>query len=966
MAHRARLREQMLGALDSLAQLWAADHEFGRAIAVTRRIVELEPWREAAHRQLMWLLAHDGQRDAALVQYERCRQALRTELAVAPEAETTALYEQLRAGEIATSNESQPPAIPAPQPRHNLSTPTTPLLGRTAEIAQLLQLFADPGRRLICIVAPGGMGKSHLAIAVATEMLPQFADGVYFVALAPLTDTGTIAPTIAASVGYTFQSDGRSPKAQLLDYLRAKELLLLLDNAEHLLDGVTLFTEILQAAPKVRLLVTSRERLRLSSETVFALEGLALIDGDGEQESAAADLFVQAAQRARLTFEPTAADWPAIQQICQLVGGTPLGLILAAAWIELLSPAEIATEISCSLDFLTAELRDMPARHHSLRAVFETTWQRLSEEERAVFQKLAIFRGGFTREAAERVAAASLATLTTLMYKALIQYQPNQRYEMHELLRQFALETLADQLAAVRDKHSAYFCDFLTQRDADLKGARQQTAMAELEADSENIRAAWQWAVQRDQFEALTRALDSLGLFYLRRSRLDEGAALCQLVVERLDQTLYDESTGGQSGDGQPIQARCYVRILIWKSTFQRRLQEIKTALMTLMQAEELLRRHPMVGLDPRSEQAQLLLERAEAVLEVNFAECRAVAQQSLTLYRTLNDRWRMAQAIAILGEALKYLGQFDRARQLHEEGLALRQALGDLLGIADTLEKLGGMARNAGNFAEAEMFLDRSIRMFEALNERAQMAHGIVMFAVTLVHAGKFAESLQLFDKGRSIHRSLNLPGEPGISTTVQGFALMHLGRYTEATDNFQRVIASYPKIAIGFALKNLGRIALAKSEYGEAQEKLHQALDLFRGRGDSVGLGQTFGCLGCIALRLHNLPEATTCIRKNLQIAADSQIFLPSMTALCGVALLRAAAGDGAGAVELYTVALQNGHVANSHWYYDVVGRQIDEIAASLPPGAVAAARVRSRAQDWRMTIQSLWAERSRHDIL
>ena len=264
-------------------------------------------------------------------------------------------------------------------------------------------------------------------------------------------------PTIAAAVGYTFQNDGRTPKQQLLDYLRAKELLLLLDNAEHLLTGIGLFTEILQTAANVRLLVTSRERLRLNSETVFTLEGLATSDDEPEQGAAAA-LFVQSAQRVRPTFAPTAADWPAIQQICQLVGGMPLGLILAAMWVELLSPAEIAAEISRSLDFLAAELRDMPERHHSLRAVFETTWQRLSTEERTVFQKLAVFRGGFTREAAERVAGASLTTLTALKHKALIQTQPNGRFVVHELLRQFALEKLhaTGEFAEIDKRYKAY------------------------------------------------------------------------------------------------------------------------------------------------------------------------------------------------------------------------------------------------------------------------------------------------------------------------------------------------------------------------------------------------------------------------------------------------------------------------------------------------------------------------------
>ncbi|MEZ4708145.1 MAG: BTAD domain-containing putative transcriptional regulator [Caldilineaceae bacterium] len=533
LAQREQLREQVVGALEALAQQWTARGELAHAIAVTRRLLRLEPWREEAHRQLMTLLARNGERGAALAHFELCRETLQRELDVEPAAETITLYEQIRADKFSFNTEHPAPIIPVAQPYYNLPTPTTLLLGRAAEIAQLLHLFADPNRRLVSIVAPGGMGKSHLAIEVATKLLPHFADGVHFVALAPLSHAETIVPTIAAAVRYRFQNDGRTPKQQLLDYLRAKELLLLLDNAEHLLAGVDLFTEILQTAPKVRLLVTSRERLRLHSETFFALTGLAL-SGEEDARGSAAELFVQTTQRVHPTFKPSAADWSAIHEICQLVGGMPLGLILAASWTELLSPAEIATEIGRSLDFLAAELHDMPKRHHSLRAVFEATWQRLSAEERTVFQKLAIFQGGFTREAAEYVAAATLATLTALKHKALIQTRSNRRYEIHELLRQFALEALGGQLEDVRDQHSAFYCAFLAQRSNDLKGARQQVVMAEIEVDRENIRLAWHWAVTTEQYEQIIGVLDSLGLFYLWRCRLDEGGTFCRFALEQL------------------------------------------------------------------------------------------------------------------------------------------------------------------------------------------------------------------------------------------------------------------------------------------------------------------------------------------------------------------------------------------------------------------------------------------------
>ncbi len=433
-----------------------------------------------------------------------------------------------------------PPLTPAERsvPRHNLPLQSTVFIGRETEQAQVATLLANPQCRLLTLVGPGGVGKTRLALEAASAMLESYQHGVYFVALAPLSEPDMMVPAIIASVGCTLQNDGRSPKQQLLDHVREKEILLVLDNFEHLPAGVTLFTEILQASPKLRLMVTSREQLRLSSETTFVLAGLAVAEATYGERSAAVQLFVQTAQRVRPSFSPGTADWLAIVEVCRLVDGMPLGLILAANWIDMLTPAEIAIEIQHSLDFLAVDLHDLPERHRSLRAIFSTSWQRLSTAERDVVQKLAVFRGGFTREAAAIVAGASLSILSTLSHKSFIQVQLNRRYDIHELLRQFALDTVAEQMAEIRDAHSAYYCAFLAQREVDLKGARQQAAMAEIEADVGNVRTAWQWAAKREQFDQLAQALDSLGLFYLRRSRLYEGVALCRLPMEQLAMTL--------------------------------------------------------------------------------------------------------------------------------------------------------------------------------------------------------------------------------------------------------------------------------------------------------------------------------------------------------------------------------------------------------------------------------------------
>ncbi|MEZ4862677.1 MAG: BTAD domain-containing putative transcriptional regulator [Caldilineaceae bacterium] len=975
LTQQARLREQMVTALETLSQHWATNQEFARAIAVTRRIIALGPWREEAHRQLMELLAKTGQRGAALAHYEQCRQVLHDELGVEPAAETIGLYERIREDELGTHRVVVERKAPAPS--HNLPAQTTPFVGRDREVAELTRLLREPDMRLVTILAPGGMGKTRLALEVAATVLDDYQNGVFFVPLAALADSASIVSTIATSVGYTFQNDDRTARQQLYDYLREKTMLLLLDNAEHLLDSVDLYVEMLQAAPQVRLLVTSRERLRLSSETLFPLTGLALSDAVNGATSAATHLFIQTAQRVRPTFTPGSDDWSALNQICQLMGGMPLGLILAAVWIEMLTPAEIAAEIGRGLIFLAADLHDLPARQRSLQSIFESAWRRLSGAERGVFQKLAIFRGGFTREAAERVAGASLQTLTTLSHKALIQRNPDGRYEIHELLRQFALDTLSDQLSDVRDQHSAYYCDFLAQRESALKGARQQAAMAEIGADSENIRMAWQWAVAKEEFGQLIDGLDSLGLYYLWRSRLDEGEALCRFALEQLIITLptdhshrkksiadlpASDSPNRQTSAPNTTKLRFAIRIAIWHSLFQRKLRQFEAANATLQQAKRWLTDPLLAASENRFEQALLLFEEAETNQQTNLEASHRLIEESLQLLRELDDGWRTTQGLEILGNILATAGSLECAWQSTEQSLKLRQQLGDVRGVANSLLALSNIARWMGRFEDAIELVRQSIASFKALQDLGQQALATHYLAGHFVFGGYFAESLQIFEESIAIKRQLGLSATIGRSEFVLGFSLINLGRYEEARSQIQSAIELYSEAMAATGYKDLGRIALAEGNDEDAQQHVLKALNLFRVNGEMHRYGQALGCLGFIALRQQNLQQARTYIYESLQVAAETRMLLPSLHALTGVALLCAAAGDEAEAIELYTVALQNRHVANSRWYHDIAGQQIAAVAAALPSEVAAAARSRGQARNLASTIEALWAKLNR----
>ena len=393
--------------------------------------------------------------------------------------------------------------MPAPTtkpllPPHNLPVMPTPLVGREPELASLSRLLGDPHCRLLTLLGTGGVGKTRLAMEAASRSVGHFADGTYLVSLAGLNSSAFLDAAIADALGFSFQG-ATEPRAQLLNYLSAKRTLLLLDNFEHLLAGVGYLAEILGHAPHVKLLVTSRERLNLQCEWVFEIQGLPVPASEQAKSLegySSVALFVQRAGRARTDFELAAEDLHPVARICQLVEGLPLGIELAAAWVSILTCEEIAGEIEGSMDFLVTSLRDAPERQRSLRAAFDHSWNLLSDEERTALSRLAVFQGGFERQAAEDVAGASLPLLMALISKSLVHREESGRYGLHEVIRQYALAHLSDdaQGEAMRDRHSDFYLSLLRDRESDLKGAAQRVALNELKREIDNVRGAWGWA----------------------------------------------------------------------------------------------------------------------------------------------------------------------------------------------------------------------------------------------------------------------------------------------------------------------------------------------------------------------------------------------------------------------------------------------------------------------------------------
>jgi predicted ATPase len=405
-------------------------------------------------------------------------------------------------------------------PEHKLPALPTSLVGRHDELTEIARLLAQPACRLLTLVGPGGIGKTRLALEVTRLHHDDFPDGACFVPLQPLNSREFIVSAMAASLQLPFSPNGDWLE-QLLEYLREKSLLLVADNFEHLLDAVHLLSDILIHAPLVKILTTSRERLNLIEEWVYEVGGLSFPtseSGTDIETYGAVQLFVQNARRVHNSFVLTHARKTAVSRICRLVGGMPLGIELSSAWVRVLPCEVIADEIQRSLDILETPARNILPRHRNMRAAFEPTWDRLSEEEQCVFKKLSVFRGGFTREAAEFVTGASLRILSTLVDKSLLRISENGRYHIHELLRQYGEEQLdaSPQLREyILDLHCDYYMAFLGQRELEIVFLGQQPeAIEKITLELDNVRIAWRRAVEQGCIEEIAQAAEGLWGFY--------------------------------------------------------------------------------------------------------------------------------------------------------------------------------------------------------------------------------------------------------------------------------------------------------------------------------------------------------------------------------------------------------------------------------------------------------------------
>jgi predicted ATPase/transcriptional regulator with XRE-family HTH domain len=662
----------------------------------------------------------------------------------------------------AAQSSSGIPVTKPTSPANHIPLPATPLIGRETELAALERIFIDPQCRLLTLTGAGGMGKTRLALEFAARTAVAFPGGVFYIPLASVGSPQKIVPTIADHLDFAF-SGPANPKEQLIHYLSntiRQDALFIFDNLEHLLAQIStqvaqtgvveLISEILQRLSNVKILGTSRERLNIQGEWTFELHGLSVPPTSyvGQLEDYSAfELFMKSAQRIRVDFQELIDDRPAIIQICQIVEGVPLAIELAAAWVCLLSCQEIAKEIQSNMDILTTSLRNIPERHRSIRATFDHSWKLLSDEERRVLCQLAVFHGGFDRQAALQIAGAPLALLASLSDKSLVRRAESGRYDLHEVIRQYAMAHL-DELPDNREtyeRHCEYYLSRLQASEQALKSAAQQTAVRQLTDEIDNIRAAWSWAIDQGLYCKLGMAGRAFGWFF-------EIAGIYREGIEQFERIVQALKAGPQNDPCRRVLGLALIH------------------------------------------QALLYFRTGE------FEHALSLYEESILILRPLGDPILLADALIFSGIILHLSGEFERASSALEEGLALARANHLPWFEAYAIDNLGYIASLMGCYEEGLEQMLAGIAIWRTLGDQHYIALGLNFMVPTLIQLGRFEEAKTCMQESIALCELSKNRWGMGTAYRFLGLANLADGQYQVAQAHLRKSLEIFGQDFVGW----------------------------------------------------------------------------------------------------------------------------------------------------------------------
>lgn len=800
---RETYHQRVMIALTTIAEFHVNQQNWIEAERFARQQIALEVWHEPAYRQLMRIYSGMGQLDAALAQYEQCRRVLLDELGIEPSKVTQALHASLKPHLVPTIQTTKPTLVSSP---HNLPPDDTPFLGRIAELEKLQNLLAERTYRLISLVGYGGVGKTRLSLALARSQLPYFARGVYFVSLVGVQSADGLPIAIADALGLTF-AGSKSPQAQLNAYLRDREMLIILDNMEHLLSqdaAVASIVELYRAAQACVFVITSRQRLFLRAETVFMVQGLSypesadspLIDYEAPQ------LFIERLRRVKFGYQPD-ADQTAIIQICRLVDGLPLALELAATQSGLSSCSAVLKALITKMDTLQTQLRDIPARQRSLRAVFDYSWQLLTPIQQTILTKLSIFRDGFDSVAiATIVPDATMGLLAELEgYSLLRHHSETGRYDLHEMVRTFAASHLADKAAESR-AHADYFLDRLVQMEAALEGEQPHIAARALLPDLNNIQQAWRFNVEIGRFSSIASAVNPLsvflqvrGLFYAGRTLWRETIACARRLSA--EQTLLS-------------------KLLSETARFHLRLSEFDAAVELTTEACAV---------------ADNLWDRGNATNVWAEALWRKGDSHLVTapLEQLLQELKTSPSAKRILGSTYYNLAvshvmlqNYHLAQDNFEAALQLWQALGHKRFEAITINGLGVVAERRQEYTEAERQYLRTIALHKALDNERELAQANMNLGFIKGLQGLPRAGIKRLMDAIAYYRQSGDRATLGLALNNLSYNYHENGNYSAAAtcleEAWELAVATADKILQAYVMHSKARVMASQGKHFEA----------------------------------------------------------------------------------------------------------------------------------------------------
>ena len=847
-----------------------AGREYGPAISHARRLLTIEPWHEITHQQLMRMLARQGKFSEALAQYRRCEAVLARELNVASPAGD--------GGAARADSDLRATA------RHNSLPPQhTPFVGRQQELEELGARLHDPACRLLTIAGLGGVGKTRLALKLAENHASFFLSGVCYV---DLNTSFEGRAALATSIVEALALPGNTTETQLLDYLSEQELLLVLDNMDHLIDDTALVADIVHSAPDVSVLVTSRERLNLGAEWLYVVRGLAyparnqaMAAGEPEASDAVL-LFLQNARRIRPDYAPDSLE--PIVQICQVVEGMPLAIELAAGWVQSIPTSEILWDIERGLEVLSTSLRRVDERHQSLNVVFEHSWRLLSPEQQRTLSQFSVFNGGCTAEAAYRVTQADRRTLASLVNKSLLQIGVGDRLNMHQLLQQFAAAKLnqqPEQKSAVVRRHAEYYACYLRQSGQALRaGERHAEALAALTQDDGNLSLAWKSLVQQGDLDEILDTVEALYLYYEHR-----GAFL--VAVDSFETTA---STLAASDDAGARSQLVHATLLARAGWFYWRLNQFDVARSRLQSSLNLLAR-----LDDGEEHV-FVLDALGLVAESlgEYGVAQDLHRQSLHVCRANGNRLREGRILNELGVIARVLAHHAEALQMHQEALTISEELHDWWGKATALNNLGLVAQRTGDYARAESLYKQGL----AIRHTSDDAWGIAVSQITLADLycdlGRLSEAASLLEESDLICRETGGPWGRAYWLLIRGVLTRLCGDPSQAEElhrqslGLWRTMGAQSKIAR--TLNHLGNDLILLGNPVEAEHAFSESDDISRRIGYRSGRVSALAGLGDAATLDGSYRSARLHLDRALSLAEDIQEKPLECAVSCSYAIL------------------------------------------------------------------------------